>query len=191
MLALALPPSAMLPLLFAVTLVGLALLARTSGFRWRELVRGWGRIDWRAVGAAGAVTAAVCGALVWLLVPGQALMLPRDMPGLWLTIMALYPLLSALPQEVVFRPLFFRRYGALFPSERAALLVNAAVFALAHLMFWNWVALALSFAGGLIFALGYLRRGFPTAVALHAFCGAIVFTSGIGTFFYHGAVPGP
>ena len=30
-------------------------------------------------------------------------------------IVVLYPLLSALPQEIVSRPLFFRRYGLLPP----------------------------------------------------------------------------
>jgi membrane protease YdiL (CAAX protease family) len=105
-------------------------------------------------------------------------------------ILTLYPLLSALPQELVFRPLFFRRYGALFPGTAAAVACNALVFGLAHLMFWNWVALALTVAGGLIFARAYLGRGgFAMAVVLHAVCGAIIFTSGLGTFFYHGAVP--
>jgi hypothetical protein len=33
------------------------------------------------------------------------------------------------------------------------------------------------------------RGGFLQAVLLHAVCGGIVFTSGLGTFFYHGAVP--
>ena len=66
----------------------------------------------------GAATAAVAALLVWWLVPQQALSLPRRATGLWLAIMALYPLLSALPQELLFRPLFFRRYGALFPSRR-------------------------------------------------------------------------
>ena len=57
-------------------------------------------------------------------------------------------------------------------------------------MFWNWVAPALTLAGGLIFAWAYLRRGgFALAVVLHSVCGGIVFTSGLGTFFYHGAVP--
>ena len=108
-------------------------------------------------------------------------------PGLWLAIMVLYPFLSALPQELIFRALFFRRYRALFPSERAAVAVNGLVFALAHLMFWNWVAVALCIAGGVIFAVGYLGRGgFLQAVVLHAICGAIVFTSGLGIFFYHG-----
>ena len=173
-----------------MTALGLVLLARTPGFRWRELATGWDRIDWGHVGLVAAGTAAVCAVAVWLLVPEQALALPRRMPGLWLMILVLYPILSALPQELLFRPLFFRRYAALFPGASAALAANAFLFGFAHLMFWNWVAVVLSAAGGLIFAHGYLARGgFPMAVALHAVCGAIVFTSGLGTFFYHGAVP--
>jgi membrane protease YdiL (CAAX protease family) len=187
-MALALPPDALFPALFAVTAVAAALLARTPGFAWGELARG--RVDWRLVWMAAAATAFVAGGLVWILAPGQALALPRARPGLWLTILALYPVLSALPQELVFRPLFFRRYGTLFPSTGAALVANGAVFALAHLMFWNWVAPVLTFAGGLIFAQAYLARGFPTAVVLHAVCGGIVFTSGLGLYFYHGAVSG-
>ena len=56
-------------------------------------------------------------------------------------------------------------------------------------MFWNGITLALTFAGGLIFARAYLGRGgFALAFVLHAVCGAIIFTSGLGAFFYHGAV---
>jgi len=122
-------------------------------------------------------------------VPGQALGLPRRAPGLWLAILALYPLLSALPQELIFRVLLFRRYRRLFAGERAAVAASAVTFALAHLLFWNWVALALSLAGGAIFARAYLGRGgFALAVVLHAVCGWLIFTSGLGIFFYHGAV---
>jgi len=182
-MALVLPPSALFPTLFALTALAMVLLALTPEFRWSELARGWGRLDWAHVGLVAVVTAAACGLVVWLLVPGQALRLPRTMPGLWLLILLLYPLLSALPQEILFRLLFFRRYGGLFPSQGAALAANAAAFGLAHLMFWNSVAVGMSAVGGLIFAHGYLARGgFPMAVVLHAVCGAI------GTFFYHGAV---
>jgi membrane protease YdiL (CAAX protease family) len=178
----------MWPVLFGVTAVALGLLARTPGFRWRELLGG--RIAWTQVALATLAAAAVCTALVWWLVPGRWLALPRRSTELWLTIMVFYPFLSALPQELIFRALYFRRYGALFPSRTAAVAGNAVVFALAHLMFWNWVALALCLAGGLVFALGYLGRGgFPQAVVLHALCGAIMFTAGLGSFFYHGAVP--
>lgn len=189
--AFVLPPSAMFPLLFAMTLVGAVLLAITPGFAWRELARGWRSLDWALLAQVAGATALAAGLLVWWLVPYQALALPRYATGLWLMILALYPLLSALPQELLFRPLFFRRYGHLFPGRDAAVLANGALFGFAHLMFWNWPAVLMTFVGGLIFARAYLGRGgFPTAVALHAVCGAIIFTSGLGRFFYHGAVPG-
>lgn len=78
-LALAMPPSALLPMLFAVTALGAALLAPTPGFAWRELTRGWGRLDWRHVGL---VTAVVTGGMVAWLTPSAALALPRRMPRL-------------------------------------------------------------------------------------------------------------
>lgn len=187
-LALGLPPSSLFTALFGVTALGVVLLALTPGFAWRELTTGWRGLDWGHVALVAAIAAAGCVGMVLWLVPGQFLSLPRRMPELWLMIMALYPLLSALPQEVVFRPLFFRRYGGLFPGVGAAAAVNALLFGLAHLMFWNWVAVGLSVVGGAIFAHGYLRGGFAMAVVLHAVCGAIMFTSGLGMFFYHGAV---
>jgi membrane protease YdiL (CAAX protease family) len=188
-MALALPPDWLRPVFVAVTGLALILLALTPGFSWRELSLGWWRIDWRHVAAVAAAAALAVTLMVWWLAPHQAFSLPRRSPVLWLTILALYPLLSALPQELIFRPLFFRRYGALFGDRWPAVLVNALAFGLAHLMFWNWVAPMLTVAGGLIFAGAYLGRGFAQAVVLHAVCGAIVFTSGLGTFFYHGAVP--
>ena len=40
-----------------------------------------------------------------------------------------------------------------------------------------------------LFAAAYLGRGgFALAVVLHAVAGAILFTSGLGGFFYHGAI---
>lgn len=189
-LALLAPPSAMLPALLGALLAALLLLSLTPGWSPIQLARGWGRIDWRLVGAFVLVAALVCGSFVWALVPGSALGLPRWNTRLWLLIMLFYPILSALPQEVVFRELFFRRYAGLFPGRASAALANAVLFGFAHLMFWNWIAIGLSALGGYVFARGYLDRGgFPMAVALHALGGAIVFTSGLGMFFYHGAVP--
>ena len=76
-----------------------------------------GRLDWRAILGAAAATGDAAGLLVWWLVPGQALALPRRATGLWLAILLLYPVLSALPQELIFRALFFRRYRRLFPAS--------------------------------------------------------------------------
>lgn len=191
-LAVLLPPSAMFPALFVFTGVGLVLLHLTPGFRWHDLVRGWRRIDWRVVAGFALVTAAAAWAVVMATRPGALLGLYRFNPELWLTIMALYPLLSALPQEIVFRPLFFRRYGPILPPLRAALVLNAAVFSLAHLLYWNWVVAGMTFVGGLVFAWAYeARRSFPMAVILHAIAGNIVFTAGLGMFFYTGNIVRP
>ena len=187
-MALALPADWLWPVVLGATLLAVVLLARTPGFAWAELGRGWRRLPWGQVAAVGAATAAAAGLLVWLLVPSQAFVLPRRATGLWLAILVLYPFLSALPQELIFRVLYFRRYARLFPP-RAAVALNGLVFALAHLMFWNPVALGLTFIGGVVFARAYLGRGgFALAVVLHAVAGAIIFTSGLGAFFYHGAV---
>ena len=185
-MALRIPPQWLWPVMIGLTVAAAVLLSATPGFRWRSLAGA--RVDGRVLGLAALAPAVASALLVWWLVPDRFLALPRRAPAMWLLIMALYPLLSALPQELIFRALFFGRYRRLFPSERVAVAGNALVFGLAHLMFWNWVAVALCVAGGAIFALGYLRHGFLQAVLLHALCGGILFTSGLGTFFYHGAV---
>ena len=186
LMAFAIPANWLWPVMLGVTAAAAVLLSITPGFRWRSLRSA--QVDGRMLAVVALLTAIGCGLFVWWLVPDRFLSLPRRAPAMWLTIMALYPLLSALPQELIFRALFFGRYRPLFASERSAIAVNALAFGLAHLMFWNWVAVTLCIAGGAIFAVGYLRQGLLQAVLLHAVCGGILFTSGLGTFFYHGAV---
>ena len=172
-------------------LVALGLLAVTAGFRWRELVAGPVLGDWRFLLGFSAATAVVCAGVMAALRPGAMLSLPRVNPELWLAVMLLYPPLSALPQEIIYRVLFFRRYGGLFPDRRVAIAVNAGVFGLAHAFLLNWPAVAMSVAGGAAFSVAYLGRegkpgGLWPAVILHGVAGAILFSFGLGVFFYHG-----
>lgn len=192
-MALAMPTDLLFPVVLALTAVGLALLRRTPGFAWRELTRGWSRIGWGRVAAMAAVTAAMGLALVLALRPWALFEPGRSMPLLLLAILALYPWLSALPQEILFRPLFFRRYGTLLPRDpRAQVALNAAAFSLAHLLYWSWVVALLTFAGGLAFAHAYrVRRSFPEAVALHAAAGCALFAVGLGAWFYAGNATRP
>jgi membrane protease YdiL (CAAX protease family) len=177
--------------LAAVTVVGVGLLALTPGWRWRELVdlaslRGHGRL----IAGFTLLAAATIFALVMLLIPQRLFGLPRFLPETWALIMVFYPLVSVLGQELLFRPLFFRRYGDLFPEPGTLVLANAGAFALTHAFYQNWVALALTFVGGLIFAEVYRRsRSFPLVFVLHSLAGQIIFTSGLGIYFYHGAIP--
>lgn len=156
-MALAVPPGRMFTVLFAATALGIVLLHITPGFRWNDLARGLDRIDLRLVAGFTLATLAVGSAVMLALRPAAFLALPRQQPGLLALILLLYPVLSALPQELVFRPLFFRRYGAILPVGQPAILLNAGVFSLAHLMYWNLPALLMTFAGGLVFAHAYER----------------------------------
>ncbi|RMH64877.1 MAG: CPBP family intramembrane metalloprotease [Bacteroidetes bacterium] len=127
------------------------------------------------------------GLVLWR--PDLWLRFPREAPGLWLTILVTYPLLSAYPQEIIFRAFLFHRYRALFPGRRRRILVSGLVFGLAHLFFLNGPALVLSSLGGLLFARTYARSGavLPAAVE-HTLWGLLLFTVGLGRYFYGGAI---
>lgn len=178
--------------IFTVFVASAALISITPGFRWREIVdcRGLTRRIPLIVLATGACVAVTFG-LTLLLVPERFLSFPRYDPERFALVVALYPFLSVLGQEIAYRLLFFRRYRMLFPNDATAIFASAFVFALAHAFFGNWIAVVLSFAGGLVFAWAYVRTGsFPLVWILHSLAGQVLFASGLGIFFYHGAIPG-
>ena len=175
--------------LIAATSTAALLLHLTPGFRWRSLLKGPVLSEWRWFLGYVALVSTCLVILVLLFAPERFLAFPRYRFDLWLTVMMAYPFLSALPQELIYRALFFERYGALFPSPRVAILVNAALFGLAHLFYGTHVAVLLAAAGGVAMAAGYLRhRSFLFAVLLHATAGQILFTVGLGVYFYHGSI---
>nr|WP_111297829.1 CPBP family intramembrane glutamic endopeptidase [Paracoccus saliphilus] len=190
-IALFLPPDRLFTALAVFSLAGMGLLWLTGGFRWRVLVRGWRRMPAWELLAIAAATAAAGWLILSLTRPEALFALPLHRPQMLLVIWALYPLVSALPQELIFRPLFFHRYGAILPQGQAAIALNASVFAFAHLMYWSWIVALMTFVGGWIFARAYQRHGFPAAWALHALAGNILFTVGMGAYFYTGNVVRP
>lgn len=182
-LALLLPPSAMYPVLTLAGLAGMALLHVTPGFEWRDLL---GPVRLLPVLTFGALTFAVASALCWVILPDRFWFLIQSQPSILIMIAFLYPPFLVLPQEIIYRPLFFRRYGALFPGQ-SAIWVNAVLFSLGHLMYWHWAVMLLTFLGSFVFAWAYLQeRGFMQTMALHAIAGFAVFASGLGWLFYSG-----
>lgn len=120
---------------------------------------------------------------------GAFMRLPRENPGLLVFIWLMYPWVSALPQEVTHRVFFWHRYAGLFPGRWGLIVVNALAFAWMHALFWNWVALAMTFAGGLLFAYTYdrTRSGLAAAVE-HGLYGNWCFTVGLGWFVFGGSI---
>ncbi|MFE3193101.1 CPBP family intramembrane glutamic endopeptidase [Nocardia sp. NPDC059240] len=116
--------------------------------------------------------------------------LPRRNPLLWLAVMVLYPALSVYPQELIFRSFLFHRYAPVFGEGRAMVAASAAAFGYVHIVFGSWFSVAASTVGGWLFAARYLQtRSLFTASAEHALYGQLIFTVGLGRYFYHGAAP--
>lgn len=127
---------------------------------------------------------------IWLfglaLYPEKLFDFVRREPFIWALVVIFYPLVSVFVQEVVFRQFFYHRYRRFFNSRNSFILANAAVFSYAHIVFLNPVALFFTFVGGLIFAVTYLRsRSLMLVCFEHALYGDLIFTIGLGSFFYH------
>jgi membrane protease YdiL (CAAX protease family) len=154
----------------------------------RELSRGIGARDLAAILALFLIAGGLITLVTYRLFPGAFLEFPRNRPRVWLLIMVLYPVLSVFAQEFVYRTFFFHRYGPLFGQWRGlAILTNAALFAFGHIIFLNWIAVAGSFAFGLLFAYRYERTRSLWAVCLeHSLYGCLAFTVGRGRYFFTG-----
>jgi uncharacterized protein len=122
----------------------------------------------------------------WINIPDHLFGLPKKSLLLWGMVMILYPLLSVVPQEIIYRSFFFHRYAALFPS-RYMPLVSAVAFGFIHIVLRNWVAVVFSMIGGYLFATTYSKHKSLALTCLeHALYGCYIFTIGLGYYFYHG-----
>lgn len=126
-------------------------------------------------------------ALVYFLIPERFLEIPRRSLGLWAFIMLLYPLFSVYPQEIIYRVFMFERYRPLFGSNAIMIAASAAAFGFGHIIFGNWIAVPMTLIGGILFAITYARSKSTLLVAIeHALYGDLVFTIGLGSYFYAG-----
>ena len=122
-------------------------------------------------------------AAVYLIRPDLFLDWPLHQTGLWLTTLLIYPVVSVIPQEIIFRTFFFHRYKPIMPSKRWRWAVSTFLFGLAHLVYGNWVAVILSWCGGALFGYRYLQtRSTPVVVVEHTMWGCFIFTVGLGAW---------
>lgn len=123
--------------------------------------------------------------LIALFHADQFFAFPAEHPVWWLTLLVLYPVLSALPQEFIYRTYFFHRYDSLFTVKYGTIIVSALAFAFLHVVYDNWWAVGLSFIGGLLFAITYTRtKSLFWVTVEHVLYGWLIFTLGFGNYFY-------
>ena len=157
-------------------------LKRGDWLQWRAPKPQWMNMLLRF-----AVAIPLLVAVVWLTRPDALFALPRERPRIWLLVLLIYPLVSVYPQEIVFRAFFFSRYRFLFGDGIRMVAASALAFAFAHITFHNWVAVALTLAGGILFGRSYQRtNAILFAACEHALYGCLVFTVGLGSYLLEG-----
>lgn len=135
------------------------------------------------------IITAIMITLVYFFIPDHLFSLIKDDPLLWALIIILYPLMSAYPQELLYRTFFFHRYKMLFNEKWQIITVNALLFGYMHIIFQNWIAVGLTVLGGFLFASMYERTRSTLFVSVaHALYGDLIFTVGLGTYFYDGTM---
>ena len=172
--------------LWGLTLYALWYLYREH-YRFREDWNFQGlKRSWRNIWRRFLPFAAMILAFTILVVPESLFSLPLQRPRAWLWVMFLYPVLSVLPQEIIYRSLFFRRYRDIWSADRLCF-ISALAFGWMHILLQNTVAVLFSFVGGLLFAQTYQRtKSLAAASAEHALYGCYIFSLGLGVYFYHG-----
>jgi hypothetical protein len=121
--------------------------------------------------------------------PDLFLSFPRQRYERWVMVMTLYPLLSVVAQELAYRTFFFHRYGMLFEARpHLAIVINAVLFGVGHLMLGNWVGVIGSMSLGALLAWRYMQtQSFWAVWFEHSLYGCLIFTLGLGKYFYSGA----
>jgi uncharacterized protein len=178
-----LPP---IPVLWVFTLYCFLMLRRDPGFDRSQL---WNplplRSQLRSIFILFAVGIVVLSGAVYALAPTLLFSFLKTHPAIWALVMLLYPVLSVYPQGLIYRVFVMHRYREILQKEWALILLSALAFSFMHIVFRNPVAVALTLAGGVLFASRQLRtRSLFVSSFEHALYGCFVFTIGLGQFFF-------
>lgn len=124
-------------------------------------------------------------AFVLIFEPHNLFNLPRKNAKIWLLLITSYPPLSAYPQEIIYRTFLFTRYASLFKNRWYFILASGVTFSFAHIVYYNPVSLVLTFFAGLYLAYIYEKtKSVLFTTILHSIYGMLVFTLGLGHYFW-------
>ena len=155
-----------IPLIMMVRLSSTAiLLSATKSFHWSDLlpVDFWS--EWRLLAGCSAPFAAIAFTVTSIYWPSRLFSAPPEIA----IMLVAFPVLTALPMELVYRALFFRRYGHLIRGEATAVILGAAATSLGYAVLSGSVGgVFFGFALGGVLGWAYLRTGnFLVSILLH------------------------
>ena len=167
--------------LYLVFIFSLVILYFDKTFLFASLKK---KIEWRFIIIFSFIFLFLSFVYVMLVDKKLLFIFPITNFKLWLLVIFIYPFLSVIPQEVVYRVFFFQRYFPKTNSFYFPLILNLIVFSYCHLVFNNLHAILITAIVSPIFAYAYLKKSFLTCVILHSLGGQIIFTLGLGKYFY-------
>ncbi len=177
------PSSVLLPVLVAMIIY----FRKQKDFRLRDLVRlNISRKTWFVHLLIILIIGIALLLIVVVFEPENLFNLPRRNPAIWIAMLFFYPIFSAYGQEIVFRKFLFMRYKKIFRTDQLMILSSGITFSFAHILYFNTLAMVLSFLGGLYLAYVYSKTGSVLfATILHGIMGFILFTVGLGQHFWN------
>ena len=170
--------------LFLVFLIYLFILI--SDKKFNKKIFGFNSFrDWGSIIIRITVFFVLAVIAVLIFMPENLFIIPRQNPLLFVLIFIFYPVWSAYPQELIYRAYYYHRFSSVFKNERLSIIINALLFSLSHIIFNNWIAVILTFFGSLLLSYIYKKSKSLMVVFIeHALYGNIIFTVGLGKYFY-------
>lgn len=170
--------------LIAIFLIYLSILLKDKNFNSKIFSFNHFR-KWKPIFIRLIIFFVVCSLYVFFFEKDHFFDIPRERPLLWLAILFFYPIWSAFTQELIYRAYFFHRFHTLLSNRIILILINAALFSFSHIIFNNWLAIILTFSGSLLFTNTYHKSNSLLVVFVeHSLFGNIIFTVGLGHYFY-------
>ena len=167
--------------LYLVFTLSIVILYFDKSFSFTSLRK---KVDWKFIIIFSLIFLSLSFFYVILVDKDLLFIFPKTNFELWLLVILIYPFLSVIPQEIVYRVFFFQRY---FPNERSfyfLTLLNMIVFSYGHIVFNNVHAILITAIVSPVFTYEYLKKSFFTCIILHALGGQIIFTLGLGKYFF-------
>jgi len=161
-------------------------------FLGRKNLKSWMKEDWSAkfktselkfVLLRFLILSTLLGIVVYITLPDRFLNFPLHNTKIWLLMIPIYPLISVIPQNFIYRTFLKGRYRGIFKHDLSFILMGAFVFGFMHLVFRNWVAIGLCLIGGYLFLSTYIKtKSFWLTTIEHSLYGIFIYSIGLDQY---------
>ena len=176
------PSAVVLPVLVVIFIY----LYRLPDFKFRELVQF--KINKKIILKHLVIFAIISSLLILIIFifdRENLFNLPRANPQIWIMLCIFYPLFSAYGQEIIYRTFIFYRYRRIFKSKLTFVLASSIAFSFVHIVYYSHISIILTFILGLYLTYTYLKtKSVLFSSILHGIYGDLVFTIGLGSYFW-------